>query len=150
MIDIPSDGNERLAVVGGALLIASAFLPWASIDVLGTTTTSNGFSGMGYLAPLAGAISLWVVYMREWTAFETKVTTAVGALTVLSLGVLYTSLENVFAAGYPAHYVTVSPEPGIFVAFLASALVTVGGYRGMRAVGDDLSAREAGSLEASS
>ncbi|MFP8957768.1 hypothetical protein ACLI4Y_13655 [Natrialbaceae archaeon A-CW3] len=137
MIDLPSDGNERLAVIGGALLIVSAFLPWASIDVLGTTATSNGFSGMGYLAPLAGSISLWVVSMREWAAFETKVTTVVGALTVLSLGVLYTSLENVFAGGYPAHHVTVSPEPGIFVAFLASALVTVGGYRGMRAVGDD-------------
>ncbi|UTF54328.1 hypothetical protein [Natronosalvus rutilus] len=97
-----------------------------------TATTTNGFTGMGYAVPVAGFVALGLVTLREWNAFEAKLTAAVGVLTLLSLGVIYTSLENVFAVDYPAHYVTVSPEPGLYVAALASVLVAVAGYRGMR------------------
>ncbi|WP_312910854.1 hypothetical protein [Natronosalvus caseinilyticus] len=141
MVDVPADGNERLAALGGVCLVVSAFLPWASIDVFDISTTTNGFTGMGYAVPVAGFVALGLVTLREWTAFGAKVTAAVGVLTLLSLGVIYTSLENVFAVGYPAHYVTVSPEPGLYVAAFASALVAVAGYRGMQAAATETAAR---------
>ncbi|MCU4752593.1 hypothetical protein OB919_11420 [Halobacteria archaeon AArc-curdl1] len=135
MSTLPTDPNKRLAAIGGGLLIVSAFLPWATIDVLETSMSSNGLTGMGYSAPLAGCVALWMVYFREWRPYEAKVTAAAGALSLVSLGIVYSSLENVFAVGQPANHVSVSPEIGLYVAVLAGGLVTLGGYRGLQAFG---------------
>lgn len=144
MSTLPTDPNKRLAAIGGGLLIVSAFLPWATINVLETSMSSNGLTGMGYSAPLAGCVALWMVYFREWRPYEAKVTAAAGALSLVSLGIIYTSLENVFAVGQPANSVSVFPELGLYVAVLAAGLVTLGGYRGLQSFGADSTADSSG------
>ncbi|GEM_PF-2816461 len=134
MVSLPADDDRRLAAIGGALLVASSFLPWATVEAVGTSTTANGLTGIGYLTPVTGVIVLYVVSTREWTGFDTTLTTAAGALTLGSLALIYTSLEHVFAVGYPSGQLSVSAEPGLPLAMLAALLVTVGGYRGLRRI----------------
>ncbi|ELZ09935.1 hypothetical protein C479_10190 [Halovivax asiaticus JCM 14624] len=124
----------KLVLLGGAVTIVAAFLPWISVE-LGpfseSVTGIDGDDGMITLVLAAGAMA--VAYLREWSPFTAGGVVVLGGLAAL-LGLLYISDPlmgaDVSEAEREMAEAMASPEIGLYLTVLGGLVVAAGGFKG--------------------
>ena len=114
-------GSELAAGAGGALLLASLFLPW-----FGDDSAWQSLAVADIVLCLAAAVAIWLPFAAA-ASEKTDVPIVVSALTALAgviglLVVCFRLLNPVGSAGR---------DFGIYLALFASILVAAGGWRAM-------------------
>jgi hypothetical protein len=131
--------GEMIAAAAGLVLIISLFLEWYTVDVKGFTgnlPTVTGWKALGFidiLLFLIGVIAIAAAVLRAMNRMPTNLPASPGFI-VLVLGALATllvlyrilSIPDEGASALPG--VDVGRSFGVFLAFLASAGVTLGGW----------------------
>lgn len=83
--------GKKLAFAGSALIIVGAFLPWVTIEILGTTATADGLDGDGVFTLALGIIALVAVGRSDVHDWDKK--TWIG---VLVIGVVVALLALIY------------------------------------------------------
>jgi hypothetical protein len=131
--------GEMISAVAGLVLIISLFLEWYSVDIAGfrgSLPTVTGWRALGFidiLLFLIGLIAIALAVMKAANVMPPRLPISPG-LIVLGLGAFATllvlfriiSIPDEGAGNLPG--VDVGRSFGVFLAFLAAAAVTVGGW----------------------
>jgi hypothetical protein len=131
--------GEMIAAVSGAVLVISLFLEWYTVDIKGFTgdlPTVTGWRALGFidiLLFLIGVIAIAVAVLRAMNVMPRNLPASTGFI-VLALGVLAVvlvlyrilSIPDEGAGNLPG--VDVGRGFGVFIALIAAAGVTVGGW----------------------
>lgn len=117
--------GKKLAFAGGVLVIVGAFLPWLSVQALGTTMSSSGIEGDGIFTLLLAIITVVVIGRSNLHSWGGK--TWVG---VILIGSLVTLLALVYIID-PWAFADVNPteEERLFIEIGAGLYLTaLGGF----------------------
>lgn len=123
-----------VALVCGALIIVSVFLPWASMNVgFGMSATEAGFErGWGILSLIMGFISVGLAFLPIPKHAYTKIRggghTAAGALAIIGVAGYWSALGSELGPFMEA----VSPGPGLYLCLVAAVAVIVAGIVELR------------------
>ncbi|WP_247730202.1 hypothetical protein [Halovivax limisalsi] len=128
------DTATKLVLVGGAVTIVAAFLPWISIELGPFSESVSGIDGDdGLLTLILAAVAMAVAYVREWSALTAGGVVVLGGLAAL-LGLLYISDPLMGADMSDAEREMAgsiaSPEIGLYVTVLGGLIVAAGGVTG--------------------
>ncbi len=116
--------DQLIAAIGGLVLIISLFLSWSEVDLGGSASAFDAFSGMDIILLLIGIAALGLAVV---TAVEARVTLPARADLILAL-------LGIFAVGWTLGWVLEDPSAGIgaWLGLLATLAIAFGGLQGAR------------------
>jgi hypothetical protein len=131
--------GEMIAAASGLVLIISLFLEWYTVDIKGFTgnlPTVTGWKALGFIDILLfviGVIAIAAAVLRATNRMPNNlpasagfIVLALGALAVLLVLYRILSIPDEGASALPG--VSVGRSFGVFLAFIAAAGVTLGGW----------------------
>ncbi len=128
--------EEKMIVLAGILAVVGCLFAWSSWTVADTTYVDNGFGGktwlIGWLITIFSAVSVLLALFPNTDGMLRKF--GFGRMTfVFFLGVegIFLAIIAMSVLGY-SEYLTQELGFGIFMTFLGTAFVTLGGFVGMR------------------
>lgn len=127
------DIGMKLVLLGGAITVVAAFLPWISIDAGFFSETVTGIDGDGVFTLVLGGAAMALVYVRDWDRVTVGAVVVLGALVAL-IGVVYISdpLTGVDTSGMGGEILesNVSTEIGLYLTAIGGLVLIGGGIKG--------------------
>ena len=119
--------NTRILVlIGSALVIAGAFLPWGYIHTLFGSVAVSGMEGDGMLFAGLGAIVLLIGIFHEgrpgkrYSGWAVALSLLVAVLSMAAIGRLASVTSD-------SEFVSAGTGPGLYVCLLGAVLASIGG-----------------------
>lgn len=145
------DLGTKLVLVGGAITVVAAFLPWISVDAGVVSNTVTGIDGDGVFTLVLAGAAMGVVFVRDWDRVTAAAVVGFGVLVAL-IGFVYIAdpLTGVDTSGQGGELLEgmVSAEIGLYLTALGGLVLIGGGVTGyQRGPADDRSTAPAASTE---
>ena len=111
--------SEQVSLVGAALTVVGAPLPWVSVSFVGASVSATGLDGDGVITLVLAAIAGVVLLARDWDEMD--------RIGVLALGGLVAVIGVFDLLGLPG---AASPGIGLYVTIVGGIVLATGGWMG--------------------